>query len=263
MTVLEALRVAATRIGRLDAEVLLAHLLGTTRLAMLMAGDRVIDGIAFDALVARRAMGEPVAYITGSREFWSLDLAVTPDVLIPRPDSETLIEVAIAHFGARAPATILDLGTGSGALLLAALSVWPEATGVGLDISEPALAVARGNAARLGIPASFAVGSWGGTGAAHDLILCNPPYIAASVELPRDVVDWEPAGALFAGADGLDDYRAIAPALAAQLAPGGIACIEIGHDQGESAALLFRAAGMKVELHRDLAGLPRCLGVTN
>ena len=259
-----ALRAAARRIDRLDAEVLLAHLLGIPRLTLLLDPDRAVDAAAYAALVGRRAAGEPVAYITGSREFWSLDLRVTPDVLIPRPDSETLIEAAMAHFGDRAPATILDLGTGSGALLLAALSIWRHATGVGIDASPGALAVAADNAARLGFGtrARFAVGGWGGDGGTHDLILCNPPYVADGAPLPRDVIGHEPHAALFAGPDGLADYRRIAPVLGRQLAAHGVACVEIGDDQGDSAAALFRAEGLTVALRRDLAGLPRCLVVT-
>lgn len=263
MIVADALRLAAARIDRLDAEVLMAHLLGKPRLAMLLDGGEG-DGAAFAALVERRAAGEPVAYITGSREFWSLDLGVGPDVLIPRPDSETLVETAVDHFAGRAPATVLDLGTGSGALLLAALSQWPAATGVGIDASPTALATARANADRLGFGgrASIAAGGWAGTGAAFDLVLCNPPYVAATAPLPRDVADWEPHEALFAGPDGLDCYREIAPLIGRQIAPGGVACIEIGHDQGDTAAALFRAEGLAVAVRQDLAGLPRCLVVT-
>ncbi len=260
----EALRAAVLRIDRLDAEVLLAHLLGVPRLTLLLGPDRQIDTAAYATLVDRRAAGEPVAYITGSREFWSLDLRVTTDVLIPRPDSETLIEAAIAHFGDGVPATVLDLGTGSGALLLAALSVWLQARGVGIDASAAALAVAVDNARRLGFDerSRFAVGGWRGDGGVHDLILCNPPYIAEGAPLPRDVRDHEPHTALFAGPDGLADYARIAPNLGAQLSPGGVACIEIGHDQGDTVAALFEDAGLSVALRRDLAGLPRCLVVT-
>ena len=259
-----ALRAAACRIDRLDAEVLLAHLLGIPRLTLLMQPDCAVAASAYAALVERRAAGEPVAYITGSREFWSLDLRVTPDVLIPRPDSETLIEAAIAHFGTRPPTTILDLGTGSGALLLAALSEWPYATGVGIDASAAALAVAADNAARLGFGerARFAIGDWSGDGGTHDLILCNPPYIAEGAPLPRDVRDYEPHAALFAGPDGLADYARLAPVLGVQLGADGVACIEIGHDQGDTAAALFRDSGLAVALRYDLAGLPRCLVVT-
>ena len=148
-------------------------------------------------------------------------------------------------------------------LLLAALDQWPQASGVGLDASPAALAIARDNAARIAPGrATIAAGGWDGTGEAFDLILCNPPYIAADAALSPEVAEYEPASALFAGPEGLDDYRAIAPVLGRQIAPGGVACIEIGYDQGESAATLFRAAGLAVALRRDLAGRDRCLVVT-
>jgi release factor glutamine methyltransferase len=220
----------------------------------------------FDALVARRAAGEPLAYITGTRAFWTIDLAVAPGVLIPRPDSETLIEAAVAHFaGTPGPRHILDLGTGSGALLLAALTEWPLATGVGIDRSEPALAIARANAEALGLAgrAQIIGGGWQGTGTAFDLILCNPPYIAADDPLPRDVVEHEPHGALFAGCDGLDDYRVLAPLLPAQLARGGVACIEIGATQGPPVSALLQAEEMVVQIRHDLAGRDRCIIVTH
>ena len=262
------LAAAATRIARLDAEVLLAHALGIDRMALLLAPERQIDAThaaAFAALVDRRAAGEPVAYITGRREFWSLDLTVTPDVLIPRPDSETLVEAAVAHFaGTPGPVRVLDLGTGSGALLLAALAEWPAATGVGVDASAAALAVAEGNARQLGFGdrAAFVHGGWDAGEGTFDLILCNPPYIATNEPLPRDVAEWEPPAALFAGSDGLADYCRIAPVVAARLRPSGIACIEIGATQAEAAGALFAAQGLTVALRRDLAGLPRCLAVT-
>lgn len=260
-----ALRDAATRISRLDAEVLLAHALGIPRMDLLLDLDRAIDPAAFTALVDRRAAGEPVAYITGSRDFWSLDLRVTPDVLIPRPDSETLIESAVAHFaGTTGPRRILDLGTGSGALLLAALREWPAAVGVGVDASAAALGVAAGNATRLGLDerATFVHGGWAAGEGAFDLVLCNPPYIASGETLPRDVADWEPAAALFAGTEGLDDYRVLAPLIAGYVAPGGIACIEIGSTQADAVTSLFAEHGLSVALRHDLAGLPRCLVVT-
>jgi release factor glutamine methyltransferase len=265
-----ALRRAAARLReasdtpRLDAELLLAHALGIGRDRLLLGGERAVPPM-FDALVERRAGGEPVAYITGMRDFWDLSLRVTPAVLIPRPDSETLIEAAVAHFdGTPGPATVLDLGTGSGALLLAALSRWPAATGAGVDRSAAALAVARDNARRLGFGdrARFVDGDWGGTGEAFDLVLCNPPYIADDEPLPRGVLAFEPREALFAGPDGLDDYRALAPLLAPQLAPGGVACLEIGATQGAAVQALVAECGLRASIRRDLAGRDRCVVVT-
>jgi release factor glutamine methyltransferase len=267
----EALRDATARLGgasttpRLDAELLMAHALGLSREEMLMRQRDLAVPEGFAALLGRRLAGEPVAYILGERDFWTITLHVTPDVLIPRPDSETLIEAAVDHFAGRAPARILDLGTGSGALLLAALDQWPGATGLGIDESEGALAVARGNAERLGMRAraGFRPGDWAeGLDARFDLVLINPPYIATAAMLPRDVLHHEPHGALFAGADGLDDYRRIAPMLGRLLAPEGMAAIEIGFDQGQSAAALFRAEGLAVAVRADLAGRDRCLVVT-
>lgn len=265
----QALRDAARHLAsasdsaRLDAELLLAHALGVGREELILKLRDLAVPPAFDALVARRLAGEPVAHITGTRDFWTLTLAVTPDVLIPRPDSETLIEAAVYHFrGRTSPATILDLGTGSGALLLAALDQWPDATGVGVDLSQAALDVARGNARRTGLEAraTFRHGDWAdGLDARFDLILANPPYIATSAQLPPDVLHHEPHAALFAGPDGLDDYRRLAPQVARLLAPGGFAAVEIGFDQGESAAALFREAGLTISLRKDLAGRDRCL----
>jgi release factor glutamine methyltransferase len=262
-----ALRTAAATLGaasdtpRLDAELLMAHAAGISREDMLLRG---LDGAvpaAFADLVERRAGGEPIAYITGRRAFWTIELAVNPAVLIPRADSETLIEAAVAHFGAAGPRTVLDLGTGSGALLLAALAEWPRATGVGIDASPAAIAVARANAERLGMAdrARLARGGWTGTGEMFDLLLCNPPYVATGETLPRDVIEHEPVSALFAGEDGLDDYRELAVAIGAQIAPGGIACVEIGASQADAAGALFAAQGLSVSVRRDLAGRDRCL----
>ncbi|MDX3900626.1 MAG: peptide chain release factor N(5)-glutamine methyltransferase [Sphingobium sp.] len=267
-TVPSALRAAAARLApasdspRLDAELLLAHALGVAREDMILRQRDLAVPPGFNALVARRLAGEPVAYIVGARDFWTLTLHITPAVLIPRPDSETLIEAAIDHFGDTAPATVLDLGTGSGALLLAALDQWRGARGLGVDASADALAVARGNAERLDMAdrADFRVGDWGaGLAGPFDLILINPPYIATSAMLPRDVLHHEPHGALFAGAEGLDDYRRIAPQLPGLIAPGGIAVLEIGYDQRESVTALLRAAGLAVGARPDLAGRDRCL----
>ncbi|MFZ4689964.1 MAG: peptide chain release factor N(5)-glutamine methyltransferase [Polymorphobacter sp.] len=260
MNARDALQAAATRIDRFDAEVLLAHLLAIDRGTLLLNSDRVINAQAFETLVQRRAAHEPVAYITGTREFWSLDLRVTPDVLIPRPDSETLIEAALAT--GITPRMILDLGTGSGALLLAALTEWPEATGLGIDASQAALAVAAGNAERLGLGAraQFQRGDWGqGLDPRFDLILCNPPYVETGAELARDVRDHEPASALFAGVEGLDDYRRLVPQLPDLLAEDGIAVLEIGWTQAAAVLALAAAAGLRGQVVRDLAGRDRCL----
>lgn len=259
-----AARLTASETPRLDAELLLAHALGITRERLLLTlADQSVPA-TFDALIERRATHEPVAYITGVRAFWTIDLRVAPGVLIPRPDSETLIEAAVDHFaGTPGPRTILDLGTGSGALLLAALDQWPAATGVGIDASPDALAIARVNADRIAPGRAWIVaGGWEGTGAAFDLILCNPPYIPSETPLMPDVARYEPASALFAGTDGFDDYRRIAALLPAQIAPGGVACIEIGAEQRETASTLFTAQHLSVACRTDLAGRDRCLVVT-
>ncbi len=249
---------AVSATARLDAELLLAHALDIGREDLLF-GDYAAPE-AFDALVARRLRHEPIAYITGTRDFWTVTLHVGPGVLIPRPDSETLIEAAVAHFGKAGPERVLDLGTGSGALLLAALDQWPGAKGIGVDASDEALRIARQNAATIAPGrATIVEGGWTGIGEAFDLILCNPPYVAAIDVLPPDVADWEPASALFAGDDGLDDYRTIAPALGPQLTPGGIACIEIGHTQRAAVTALFEREGFGVDCRADLAGRDRCL----
>ncbi len=265
----DALRAAAQRLAavsdtaRLDAELLMAHAAGIAREELILRLRGLNEPEGFASLIERRLVHEPVSHIVGMRDFWTLTLAVTPDVLTPRPDSETLIEAAVAHFaGTSGPRHILDLGTGSGALLLAALDEWRDASGLGVDISEAALVVAQGNARRCGMAdrAQFRRGNWlDGVEGCFDLILANPPYISTSAMLPRDVAHYEPHLALFAGADGLDAYRALAPALADHLAPEGVAVIEIGFDQGESAAGLFRTQGLKVTVKQDLAGRARCL----
>jgi release factor glutamine methyltransferase len=271
MTIPDALRAATVQLAvasdtaRLDAELLMAHALGLSRGDMLLRQRDLTAPEAFAALIARRLDGEPIAHITGMRDFWTISLTVTPDTLIPRPDSETLIEAAVDHFAGRAPTTILDLGTGSGALLLAALAQWPQASGLGIDASPPALAVAQGNAARLDMAdrAAFRLGDWAqGVDGPFDLLLINPPYIVADLALSGDVLR-EPASALFAGADGLDDYRRIAPDLPRLIAPGGMAAIEIGYDQKDSVSALLHEQGLVVAVRHDLAGHDRCLIATH
>ena len=269
MSLAGALAEAARRLAetsdtpRLDAEMLMAHALGMNRERMLL--DPPIGAVppAFEELVRRRLHHEPIAYIVGHRAFWTIDLVVGPGVLIPRPDSETLVEAAVAHFRGRSPIRILDMGVGSGALLLAALAEWPEATGLGVDQSVAALETARANADRLGMASRARIeqGSWDAASSGEfDLVLCNPPYVETGAELPPDVADYEPASALYAGSDGLDDYRLIAPAL--RLPAGGVACIEIGSGQAQAVRTLFELRGLYSQIRTDLAGRDRCVVVT-
>lgn len=267
-----ALREAAERLSatsdtaRLDAELLMAHTLGVSRTDLLLRHLHSGPPARFTSLLERRLKHEPIAYILGTQPFYGLDLEVSAAVLIPRGDSETVIDAAHAAREGMPPARILDLGTGSGALLLAALSLWPEAQGIGLERSAAARAVAARNAARNGLAARAQIiaGDWtqpgwtGGLGV-FDLVLANPPYVEEGAALDVSVSAHEPAEALFAGPDGLDDYRLLIPALPALLAPGGTALFEIGAAQGEAVAALAQAAGLTARVHQDLAGRPRCV----
>jgi release factor glutamine methyltransferase len=248
---------------RLDAELLMAAALRIGRDRLIIDSPRGDAPAAFDDHVARRAKGEPVAYITGQRAFWTVDLEVGPGALIPRPDSETLIAAALEHFaGTAGPQRVLDLGTGPGTLLLAALDEWPAATGLGVDASPNALNYARRNADRLGLTPriEWRIGDWAeGIDERFDLVLCNPPYVATTAQTGPGVAAYEPHEALFAGPEGLDDYRRLAPVIGRLLVAGGLAAIEIGHDQGESAAVLFRQQGLDPSLAFDLAGRHRAL----
>ncbi|MGQ0558938.1 MAG: peptide chain release factor N(5)-glutamine methyltransferase [Sphingosinicella sp.] len=268
MTVGEVLAAATRRLAevsetpRLDAELLMAHALGTNRERLLLDDLHDDTPAAFGSLVERRLAHEPVAYIIGRRDFWTLSIEVGPGALIPRPDSETLIEAAVERFGAQGPQTILDLGTGPGTLLLAALDQWPAAEGIGIDRSPAALAYARRNAHRLGLAqrARFVEGDWASAQLGRfDLVLCNPPYVASSDSLPAEVAQWEPAAALYAAGDGLAAFCVLAPLLRQWLAAGGIAVVEIGVGQREAAAAIFSQRGFTVSSRLDLKGIPRCL----
>lgn len=241
----------------------MAAALGIGRDRLILDNPRGETPASFFDFVERRRAGEPVAYITGQRAFWTIDLEVGPGALVPRPDSETLIAAATEHFaGSAGPRRILDLGTGPGTLLLAALDEWPYATGIGIDASEAALTYARRNAQRLGMRdrAEFRLGDWAeGVSERFDLILCNPPYVAADAEIGPGVAEYEPAEALFAGPEGLDEYRRLAPETGRLLSPGGLAAIEIGFDQAESTSALFAKNGLAPLIAHDLGGRPRAL----
>ena len=252
--------------SRLDAELLMAEALHIDRDKLILSPpDRDVPK-RFWSMVKRRGKGEPVAYITGRRAFWNIDLHVGPGVLVPRPDSEVLIASAIEHFErTEGPRRILDLGTGPGTLLLAALDVWPSATGLGVDVSRRALSYASANARRLGFDGrlKFKLGNWAaGIEEAFDLILCNPPYIAEGAELGLGVREYEPDEALFAGETGLDAYRVLAPQLPRLLNKGGLAAVEIGLGQAQSVTGLLAREGLEARVANDLADRPRAVLLT-
>ena len=252
--------------ARLDAELLMAEALHIDRDRLILSPpDRKVPD-RFWTMVERRHGGEPVAYITGRRAFWDIELHVGPGVLVPRPDSEVLISSAIEHFaGGDGPRRILDLGTGPGTLLLAALDVWPDATGLGIDVSRQALAYASANARRLGFEGrvKWLQGDWAaGLVERFDLILCNPPYVPDHAELGPGVREYEPDEALFAGKEGLDAYRALAPQLPSLLERGGLAAVEIGDEQARPVTRLLRRDGLDVAVAQDLAGRDRALLLT-
>lgn len=252
--------------ARLDAELLMAEALHIDRDRLLLAPpDRAVPK-RFWSMVGRRSKGEPIAYITGRRAFWNIDLHVGPGVLVPRPDSEVLIASAIEHFAGKAgPRRILDLGTGPGTLLLAALDIWPESSGLGIDVSRRAMSYAAANARRLGFESRvrFVRGNWAeGVDESFDLVLCNPPYIADGAELGRGVREYEPDEALFAGAFGLDAYRALAPQLPNLLGKLGLAAVEIGLDQAEAVTELLARDGLNATVANDLADRPRAVLLT-
>lgn len=252
--------------ARLDAELLMAEALNIDRDRLLLSPpDRKVPA-RFWAMVERRKAGEPVAYITGRRAFWNIELHVGPGVLVPRPDSEALIASAIEHFGGTAaPSRILDLGTGPGTLVLAALDIWPRATGIGIDVSRRALSYASANARRVGVETrvKLQLGNWAeGIAETFDLVLCNPPYIAEGAELGRGVREYEPDEALFAGKSGLESYRALAPQLPRLLNTGGLAAVEIGPDQTDAVTALLARDGLQARVATDLADRPRAVLLT-
>jgi release factor glutamine methyltransferase len=263
-----ALAAAGTDSPALEARLLVAAALGTTNEQIIAWPERAVvaDGLArLDELLRRRLMREPMAHILGRREFWSLDFTVTPDVLTPRPDSETLVAAVLDQLGDRGQAlSILDLGTGTGCLLLALLSELPQATGVGIDASEAALAVARRNAGALQLTAraAFRQGNWTqDLDRRFDVVASNPPYIATSdlAGLSAEV-RCEPALALDGGYDGLAAYRALVPDLRRVLAPDGLVALEIGAGQASDVeGILVRGGLEPIARHTDLTRIVRCL----
>jgi release factor glutamine methyltransferase len=247
---------------RLDAEVLLAFAVGRPRSALHAAPERALtDGErrSFDALLERRLGGEPLAYLTGEREFFSLSLRVSPAVLVPRPETELLVETALARSAAlpRRP-RILDLGTGSGAIALALKTSLPDADVTAADADAAALDVARANAGRLGLAVRFVASHWFEAlrGERFDLIASNPPYVPSADV--RGALTREPRLALDGGADGLDAYRALLAAAPAHLARGGALALEHGYAQRDALLALARASGWRAAaVHDDLAGRPR------
>ncbi|MBJ7518063.1 MAG: peptide chain release factor N(5)-glutamine methyltransferase [Solirubrobacteraceae bacterium] len=255
-----AIKASGSETPRLDAELLLAHVLGVRREALFLDPGHEVAGPQireYQSLVRRRAVEHaPVAYLIGTRGFRRLDLAVDPRGLIPRPETELLVEV-----GLELPqgASVVDVGTGSGAIALALADERPDLRVTATDVDEGALALARENAARLGLDVSFAAGDLldAVAGAAFDAVLSNPPYIPDGdrAGLPADVRDHEPPGALFAGADGLDVYRRLIPQAAAVVP---LVAVEVGAGQAAAVEALMREAGLtSTEARPDLAGIPR------
>lgn len=268
---IQKLKDAGIESAALDARLLLQSVLGVTREQLLLDANRPMrsaEKAIFDALLARRAAHEPMSQILGKREFWGLEFTVTGDTLDPRPDSETIISALLKHQPLRSkPLKIVDFGTGTGCLLLSALSEYPLATGLGVDISEKTLAVARGNAKQLKLEnrAEFKKSDWNcEINGVWDVVISNPPYIP-SEEIPRlapEVAHFEPKLALDGGVDGLDCYRAITQFLPDVLAENGIALLEVGAGQAADVGQLARSQGLKVaDILNDLAGIERCVVV--
>jgi release factor glutamine methyltransferase len=263
--VLAAALAPYNRVTRRDAEILLAMCLGQTRTGILARPETAVSPATakrFTALLERRAGGEPMAYLTGEKEFWSLPLRVTPDVLVPRPDTETVVEVALAAHAADAPCDVLDVGTGSGAIALALAEERPRWRITASDASEAALAIARDNARRLALErVEFLAGAWlqpvGGR--SFDLIVSNPPYIAeGDPALVAPELRFEPRGALVAGATGREALSALIAQAPRHLREHGAVVLEHAYDQAAAVRNLLEAAGFStIRSHRDLAGHER------
>lgn len=251
----------------IDARLLVEAASGASRLDIITDPHRLLTGDqerTLDAFLARREKREPISHILGVRGFWKIMLKVTPDVLTPRPDTESLLDVVLPRIPADRAVTVLDLGVGSGAILLAILAERPAARGLGVDVSAEAVAVARENAANLGLGSRVALlrGDWtaGLASESFDVVVANPPYIpSGDIEgLAPEVRDHEPRLALDGGIDGLDAYRAIAPEIMRVLRPGGVFAVEIGLGQAPAVQALFREAlAVDVAVHDDLTTRPR------
>jgi release factor glutamine methyltransferase len=272
VTVAETLRAGAQRLAaagidnpRLESRLLLAHAIGGTSEELIRDLTAQIGPSGFSDLIARRAAREPLAFILGWREFWSLRLDVSPATLIPRSDSEAIVAAALAaHPDVAAAPRVVDLGTGTGCLLLAFLHERPRAFGIGVDLSDEAAKLARRNALALGLAtrSAFVRGNWAAAiGGRFDLVLSNPPYIATADRdsLMPEVGRYEPALALDGGSDGLAAYRSIIGALPRLLAPAGSAVLEVGIGQFEAVAAIAWAAGLRSASHPDMAGVARAI----
>lgn len=260
------LEAAGVETPAFDARLLVEAGAGVSRLDILTDPRRELSDdvvAAVDVLAARRERREPVGHILGRKAFWTLDLAVNADVLIPRPETEHVVQAALDLLDADRPARVLDLGVGSGAILLAILSERPKASGIGVDVSEAALAVARANGEQAGFThrVVWRHAAWDeGLEGRFDLVVSNPPYIASAdiAGLQPEIVHYEPHVALDGGPDGLDAYRAIVPRLPRLLLPGAGFALEVGQGQAEAVADMARVAGLvAVDARTDLAGIPR------
>jgi release factor glutamine methyltransferase len=273
-TIAQAIRHGAERLAGVadnphrEARLLLAHANDLTRNDLIRDPALPVDTTTYETHLARRVTREPLALIIERREFWSMEFQVSAATLIPRPDSETLVEAALAAFAGRPPPRrILDLGTGTGCLLLTLLTEFPSAFGIGVDITQDAAALAKANAMRLGLAgrSAFAVSDWTNPiGASFDLIVSNPPYIKRSDidALMPEVANHEPRTALDGGADGYDAYRAIVPYLRQHLEQNGAAVLELGQGQATYVAERAREAALKATFHLDLATIPRAVVLT-